>query len=126
MRHATAVLAITAALVTATPAQAQEAQAPNQDVLRALVTTPSAAERDRAVVQRFLDRDQVKRAAQGAGIDLDRVKDGVATLGADQAGDLAQRVRDFDQQALVGGDTFVISSTFVIIALLVIILVIVA
>ena len=85
----------------------------------------SPAEADRATVLRFLDRDDVRTVAADNGIDVERVERAVEASDAGTAADLAERVRDAEDQ-LAGGDTFVISTTTIIIALLVIILIIVA
>lgn len=126
MRQMTLLLAFVTALSFGSDLQAQQAQ--DQEVrqeLRALVTQGDEAEADRAAVAEFLERGDVERVAAQRGIDVDRLKDGVATLGSEEAGDLAERVREVQDQ-LAGGDTFVITSTTIIIALLVIILIIVA
>ena len=95
--------------------------------LREIAASPTSSQADRALLDGFLESSRVQEVAQGMGIDLGLLQDRVATLGADEANDLAERVRDAGQEApLAGGDTFVITSTTVIIALLVIILVIVA
>lgn len=128
MKYSTPILAALAAIALAGPVQAQEATAADvRTELRALVTEQTPADRDRGAILDFLDRDDVEAAATGYGLDLEPLKDGVNTLGADEVRALAQRVGDTeDRLDQVGGDTFVISSTVVIIALLVIILVIVA
>lgn len=90
--------------------------------LRAMVVGPTSADRDRAVVRRFLERDDVRAAAAERGVDLDGARARVATLDAPAAADLAARVEDVDRQ-LAGGQV-VITSTAIIIALLVVILLI--
>ncbi len=129
MRLVTKAMTLAALIALPVGVSAQEApQAPTQErTLNALTAQPAAAERARSTVSSFLDRADVKKVAEDHGIDLQRLREGVATLDDDAAADLARRVETADQQlAHVGGDTFVISSTVVIIALLVIILVIVA
>jgi hypothetical protein len=126
MRRPILLLAILALLLPTAGLRAQDARdADVRDELRALVTDGGAAEADRRTVAEFLNRDAVERAAARGSIDLERLRDGVGTLGADEAQRLADRVRVVEDQ-LAGGDTFVITSTTVIIALLVIILIIVA
>lgn len=126
MNRPTIVLVLALLLAPVTGLQAQQAGDQTvEEELRALVSQGSEARSDRAAVADFLERDDVERAAAEGGIDLDRLKDGVATLGADEAAGLADRVEDVEDQ-LAGGDTFVITSTTIIIALLVIILIVVA
>lgn len=101
-----------------------DAQA-NADVereLRALAAAPSPAERDRSVVRRFLERPDVRAAAEERGLDLDGARERIRTLDATSARDLAARVQDVERQ-LAGGQV-VITSTAIIIALLVVILLI--
>lgn len=129
MRLVTKAMALAALIALPATAAAQETShtpAPER-ALNALAAQPGVAQRDRSTVTSFLDRSDVKKVAAEHGIDLERLREGVATLDDGAAADLARRVETADQQlAHVGGDTFVISSTVVIIALLVIILVIVA
>ncbi|HSM62234.1 MAG TPA: hypothetical protein VK849_15605 [Longimicrobiales bacterium] len=114
-------------LAPAGAATQESVQRDDAATLRALVAGDSDSERDRKVVLHFLDRSEVRDAAAERGIDVDALKDGVATLDAADAADLAARVRATeDDLAQVGGDTWVISSTTLIILLLVIILIIVA
>lgn len=121
-------LALTTSMLLPIPARAQEISAADIEwELRRMVAEPTEADHDREVVRDFLERDDVAEVASAHGVDVDRLKDGVQTLGVEESAALAQRVRDIqDQSPLVGGDTFVITSTTVIIILLVIILIKVA
>lgn len=83
-----------------------------------------AAERvpsDHDVILDFLSKDHVVEVASAEGIDMDEVEDQVQAMDDAAAADLADRVRSI-QDAMVGGDTFVIGSTTLIIILLVLIL----
>jgi hypothetical protein len=92
--------------------------------LRALAAQPSTADRDRAKLSAFLNRADVQKVATDHGIDVRRLKEGVTALDDGTVTALVRQMRAVDHQpALVGGDTFVISSTAVIIALLVFILI---
>lgn len=129
MRRFTMALAL--AGLTAAPAALSGQQAVStpdlERELRAMVTTPSPAEGDRRTVDDFLLREDVRTVAEEHGIDLDRLRAATATLDDEAAAELARQVRAADDQPVqVGGDTFVVSSTFIIIALLVAILIIVA
>lgn len=113
-----------ASIFTAAPLQAQDAAATTPEAqLRTMVVGETEADRDREGITRFLERSGVADVAAAHGIDVDRMKAGVDALDADAARDLAERVQDVEQEALVGGDAIVISSTAVVIALLVVILI---
>jgi hypothetical protein len=106
--------------------QAQDAGIMSREALEEMMDErASAVSGARAALDAFLGRGEVARAAEGAGIDIERVKSAASALSDEEVESLAPRVKDI-QEALVGGDTFVISSTAVIIGLLVIILIIVA
>lgn len=127
MRKLIPAVLFAASLLVPGPIQAQEANGELERELRGMVTEPSPAEADRAVLQDFLDRDDVQEVASERGIDAERLQDRVATLDGEEASELAQRVRDVqDDLDQVGGDTLVISATTVIIILLIILLVAVA
>jgi len=121
-------LAALAALTVAAPAHAQGASAIDvRTELRNMVTQPNAAEQNRDAIRSFLERSDVSSAAEAHGLDIELLSDGVGTLGAEAAANLATRVEQtIDQLDQVGGDTFVISTTTIIIALLVVILIVVA
>jgi hypothetical protein len=127
MRLSVSILAILFVLFAASSARAQETHAAPQAALDAALqqhTNSSAA--DREMIQRLLERDEVKAIAGHAGLDLRRAQGAVATLeGADLA-EVAAQARQADQ-ALAGGQSRItISTTLIIIALLVLILLIVA
>jgi hypothetical protein len=128
MRMSVPVLAILFTVIAAIPpAQAQSTHAaPPSAIDAALQAHVSAADADRAMVQRLLEREEVKEVAGAAGLDLRRAASAVATLdGADLAA-VAAQARQVDE-ALAGGQSrVVISTTMIIIALLVVILIIVA
>lgn len=128
MKRTPLLLAALAALLVAAPVQAQDTgSADLEDELRSMVTDATPAEQNRAAVHSFLEREDVASAAEEYGIDLERLEDGVGTLGAEAAANLAERVEQTENQLdQVGGDTFVVSTTAVIIGLLIAILIIVA
>lgn len=126
------VAALTAALFTlpAAPAAAQAggdaATAPETE-LRELAAESGAVDRARDVLRDFLDQPAVADAAGTLGVDVQELRGDVATLSDTEASELAARVESSqDQDDMVGGDTFTISSTLVIIILLVAILIAVA
>lgn len=124
MRKLIPAVLFAASLLAPGQMQAQEANGELERELRSMVIEPSPAEADRAVLKDFLDRDDVQEVASERGIDAERLQDRVATLDGEEASELAQRVRDVqDDLDQVGGDTLVISATTVIIILLIILLV---
>lgn len=128
MRYTTPLIAGLAALAIAVPVHAQDAGTTDvQAELRDMVTRPNTAEENRDAIRAFLARSDVEDAAASYGLDIERLEDGVGTMGAEAAANLATRVEQTeDQLDQVGGDTFVISTTAIIIGLLVVILIIVA
>lgn len=123
MKRFTLVFALIATFGLATGLGAQQAQ--EQEVrqeLRSMVTGGDEARADRAVVEDFLERDDVKQVAAERGIDLERLDDAVRTLDPDEAATLAQHVQNAKAQ-LAGGDTLVITTTTIIIILLILILI---
>lgn len=114
------------ALALPASAAAQERPADLDRELRELATTSSNADADRALVRDFVTREQVRDVARSMGIDTEALADQAQTMSDAEAGDLATRIRDANEDPLAGGDTFVITSTTIIIALLIVILVIVA
>lgn len=128
MKHFATIAMTAAALSFATQASAQDStfQSMN-DEIGAMLTAPKTADVDRAEIRDFLDRADVSATAETYGIDLDRVRDRVGTLEADDAADLSNRIREAqDEPAQVGGDRLVISATALTLILLVVILVVVA
>lgn len=86
-------------------------------------------DRDRAnreLIQRVLQRAEVREVAQRFGLNLHRAETAVPTLPSSDLEELAQRAGDVEE-ALAGGDTLVITaSTLVIILLLIILIMVVA
>lgn len=127
----TSVLAVSvmAGSLLAVPAGAQEAEQASiltPEETRGLIgeRVESAADR-RAALDAFLQKPEVRKVAEGAGIDIRRVESAAGTLSDAEIERLEPRLDDAEK-ALAGGDTLVIGSTTIIIALLVIILIIVA
>lgn len=80
---------------------------------------------ERAELQAFLDRPEVRQIAADAGIDIMTAETAVAALSADEIRLLSGELARADA-ALAGGDTLVISTTAIIIALLVVIIILAA
>lgn len=128
--RATVVMVLLAVMVAPSLAFAgQAAQAPQAASAQSLsaIAADHAAKKqaDRQMILGVLDRDEVRKAADAAGVPLDKAKAAVATLDGQelaQAAAQAQQVND----ALAGGQTITLSVWLIIIALLIIILVVVA
>ncbi len=128
--RATVVMVLLAVMVAPSLAFAgQAAQAPQASSAQTLsaIAADHAAKKqaDRQMILGVLDRDEVRKAADAAGVPLDKAKAAVATLDGQelaQAAAQAQQVND----ALAGGQTITLSVWLIIIALLIIILVVVA
>ena len=84
-----------------------------------------ADEANRQLVRDVLDRSEVRELAARAGLDLERAKQAVSTLGGAELQEIAAHARHVDA-GLSGGASVVISTTVIIIVLLVVILLIVA
>ena len=81
---------------------------------------------DRATIHELLDRPDVREAAAGAGIDLDRVNASVDTLSGTALSDAATAAQHVGQQLVGGASTVTISTTTIIIGLLILLVILVA
>ena len=79
----------------------------------------------RAVIERLLEREQVRSVAERTGIELADVKAAVATLEGDELAQLAAHAQGVDDSLTGGQSTITISTTTIIIGLLVVILLVV-
>ena len=79
----------------------------------------------RAVIERLLEREQVRSVAERTGIELADVKAAVATLEGDELAQLAVHAQGVDDSLTGGQSTITISTTTIIIGLLVLILLVV-
>lgn len=119
-------LALLAATLAFAPAAAQEAHVLSSEEIEGLVAERAAeADVDREALRAFLDRPEVRRIADDAGIDLQRAASAVATLEDGEAERLAIQARSLDE-ALAGGQDYVVISTTALIIALLILLIIVA
>lgn len=128
MRTYVSAFAVLLCVLTAVPrvsAQTSHA-APQSAIDAALQQSVTATDADRQLVQRLLDREEVRTVAGQAGIDLKKASAAVATMSAQELAQVTAQARQVDQ-ALAGGQSrIVISTTMIIIGLLVLILLIVA
>lgn len=128
MRSYACVLTVVFSILVGTPAAyAQGAHTASPSVLDAAVQSHVAAiDADRQMVQRLLDRSDVKAVAAGAGIDLRSGATAVSTLDADTLAQVATQAKAVDQALAGGQSTITISTTAIIIGLLILILIVVA
>jgi len=96
---------------------------PQAAIDQALARRAAAADADRQVVRRVLDRREVKDVADRMGVDIQRLRSGVAVLDAGQLAQVASQARAVDQNLAGGATTIVLTTTTIIIILLVIILI---
>jgi hypothetical protein len=121
-------LAMLFTLVAAVPrADAQETHTASPDALDAVLQEHvSTSTADRETVLRLLERDEVKKIAGQAGLDLRRAASAVATLNGEELANLAAQALQVERDLAGGQSTITISTTLIIIALLIIILIVVA
>lgn len=118
--------ALSLTLTFSAPLSAQEVQEDPAGGLEAALSERAAeAASDGNALLRFLEREDVRDVASRRGIDLDRVRTAVRTLGADDLASLDDDIQQMDD-LMAGGDRIVIASSTVIILLLILILVAVA
>ena len=93
---------------------------------QALAAHAAAADADRQVITRVLDRSDVRDVAARMGVDIQRLQSSVAMLGPDELAQVAAQARTVDQNLAGGATTIVITTTTIIIILLIVILILVA
>ena len=127
MRTSVLTLAALVALTAAAPrAEAQTHTASQTALDAALQQHTSTSTADRELVLRLLERNDVKKVAGEAGLDLRRAASVVATLDGQDLATVAAQARQVERSLAGGQSTITISTTVIIIALLIIILVVVA
>jgi len=115
--------ALSLTLSFSAPLAAQEVQEdPARGLEAALSERAAEVASDGNAVLRFLEREDVRNVASRRGIDLDRVRTAVRTLGADDLAGLEDDIQQMDD-LMAGGDRVVIASSTIIIILLILILV---
>jgi hypothetical protein len=114
-------------VATVSRADAQEIHTASQAALdAALQQHVSTSSADRDTVLEFLEREDVKKVAGKAGLDVRRAASAVATLNGEELASLALQARQVEQSLAGGQSSITISTTLIIIALLIIILIVVA
>lgn len=91
---------------------------------QALAERAAAADTDRQMIRRVLDRSEVKDVADRMGVDIQRLQSAVGVLDADQLAQVASQARQVDQNLAGGATTVVITTTTIIIALLIILIIV--
>jgi hypothetical protein len=127
MRLYVGVLTLVFSTLAVPHAFAQTAHAASSSVLDAAVQQHVASSRaDRELVERLLDRADVKAVAAGAGIDIRTVATAVRTMDSASLSAVASQALTLDQ-ALAGGQSKItLNVTYLIIGLLVLIVLILA
>ncbi len=122
-----AITVVLTTLATAPGAFAQTAHTAPSSLLDAVVQEHVvASDADRQLVQRLLDRADVRAVAAGAGIDLQSASTAVGAMDAAALASVATQVRAAEPSLAGGQSTVTISTTAIIIGLLILILVLVA
>jgi hypothetical protein len=126
-RMRTSVITLLFALAGWLPVSAQQRHVADQATLDQVIADHLRQRADdRETIRRVLEMQQVRKLAEGVGLDLIRAERAVATLDDAEVAVLATQARAVND-ALVGGQsTVTISTTAIIIGLLVLILLIVA
>jgi len=124
MRTFCTVIGASLALVVTTSAFAQERHVVTTDKLAQTVSEHvRKQDADRATIRGTLARPEVKKVAEGMGIDIGRVSASIDALPPESLERAAATARDVNQALVGGASTIVISTTTIIIILLIVILV---
>lgn len=127
MRTSVFTLAALFTLVATAPRVGAQTHTASQAALdAALQQHVSTSTADRDMVLGLLERDEVKKVAGEAGLDLRRAASAVATLDGQDLATVAAQARQVERSLAGGQSTITISTTVIIIALLIIILIVVA
>jgi hypothetical protein len=120
-------IAVTALLFLVLPTAGRAQQhAASGETLDAIATSHAEAiDAERAELEAFLARPEVRDIAESGGIDILTAQAAVATLSTFDIDQLSGPLAQADA-ALAGGDTVVISTTAIIIGLLILIVILVA
>jgi hypothetical protein len=112
-------------LVAPASAGAQQAHVADRAALeRAVADAVARADADRAAIKRVLQRQEVKDAARGAGLDLARAEAAVGLLSGEQLNQAADYANQIEQDLAGGATTIVLTATTIIIILLIVILIV--
>lgn len=127
MRHKSPWIAVVLSLLAALPATVRAADPPARVVSEAqldaaLAQHGLAADAQRETIQRLLGREQVRRLAAGAGLDLRRAARAVDVLGGPELAQVAARAAAADQALAGGRQTITISVVTLLLIIIIVIL----
>jgi hypothetical protein len=108
------------------PVSAQEHVADQATLDQAVADHVGQKADDRETIRRVLELEQVRKVAEGAGLDLRRAQTAVAALDGSEVALLAAQARTVNEALAGGQGTIEISTTAIIVILLLLILIIVA
>ena len=121
----TAILLLASTFI-ANPVLARQLHIADQSVIDAQLAAKTAeTDRQRATIERLLEREQVREIAARAGIDMASVATAVSTLDGEELAQLAEQAQTVDDSLAGGQSTITISTTTIVIGLLVLILIVV-
>lgn len=112
-------------LAAAGGVEAQEHTVTDEALRGAVAAEVDSEAADRALLERVLARDEVRRVAEKAGLEVEHAQDATGQLEREELARLASMATDVEDQLAGGQATITITTTAIIIALLVIILILV-
>ena len=123
----TSVIAVVFVLVVWQPVSAQQRHVADQATLDQVVADHvRQSVDDREAIRRVLENEQVRKLAEGVGLDLKRAETAVATLDEDTLAVIGAQAHAASDALSGGQSTVTISTTAIIIGLLILILLVVA
>ncbi|MFP3947775.1 MAG: hypothetical protein ACOC8K_02860 [Gemmatimonadota bacterium] len=105
--------------------QAQGHTVTDQELRNAVRGEVEAEDADRALVQRVLEREEVRSVAENAGLDVNEARDGVGLLEGVELARVASLAGDVEDQLAGGQNRVTITTTTLTIVLLILILILV-
>ncbi len=107
------------------PARADDSVVGDRDLQQAVDGKVASQDADRAALRELLNRQDVRSAAEGAGLDVNRALDAVNTLSGDELSTLGQQAQTLNEQ-LAGGDRVVITTTVLTLVLVLVLILLLA
>ena len=126
-RIRTSVIAVVFVLVVWQPVSAQQRHVADQATLDQVVADHvRQSVDDREAIRRVLENEQVRKLAEGVGLDLKRAETAVATLDEDSLAVIGAQAHATSDALSGGQSTVTVSTTAIIIGLLILIFLVVA
>ena len=126
-RIRTSVIAVVFVLVVWQPVSAQQRHVADQATLDQVVADHvRQSVDDREAIRRVLENEQVRKLAEGVGLDLKRAETAVATLDEDSLAVIGAQAHAASDALSGGQSTVTVSTTAIIIGLLILIFLVVA